>query len=106
MVSDATAGQGEERDLETAAVIGAGTMGRQIAALIATSGRTVRLWDADAGMLSAAKERIAEETRTLPGLPRYAHHQFNLAPPPDIDAMVTRIDAAETLADAGGARTS
>ena len=51
-------------------------------------------------MLAAAKERIAEETRTLPGLPRYAHHQFNLRPPADVDAMVSRIVAAESLADA------
>jgi 3-hydroxybutyryl-CoA dehydrogenase len=85
------------RELRSAAVIGAGTMGRQIAAAIATSGRDVRMWDADPGMRSATLARIAEETRTLPTLPRYAHHQFTLRPPADVDAMVARIAMAESL---------
>ncbi|MBA3451357.1 MAG: 3-hydroxyacyl-CoA dehydrogenase family protein [Chloroflexia bacterium] len=89
-----------ERELHSAAVIGAGTMGRQIAALIAASGRPVRIWDADAGMLAAARERIAGETRTLPDLPRYAHHQFRLRPPADVDEMLGRITVAEGLAEA------
>jgi 3-hydroxybutyryl-CoA dehydrogenase len=88
------------RELNTAAVIGAGTMGRQIAALIAGSGRPVRIWDADPAMLTAARERIATETRTLPDLPRYAHHQFRLEPPADLEALLTRIGVAESLADA------
>src|SRR5918993_1312503 len=88
------------RELNTAAVIGAGTMGRQIAALIARSGRPVRIWDADPAMLDAAGERIATETRTLPDLPRYAHHQFRLEPPADREALLTRIVVAESLADA------
>src|SRR5918998_3858146 len=92
-------------EVNTAAVIGAGTMGRQIAALVAGSGRPVRMWDADPAMLTAARERIATETRTLPDLPRYAHHQFRLEPPSDLDALLTRIVIAEDLADAvaGGA---
>jgi 3-hydroxybutyryl-CoA dehydrogenase len=100
MASEAVAREDGGRDLNTAAVIGAGTMGRQIAALIAGSGRAVRIWDADPGMLAAARERIAVETRTLPDLPRYAHHQFRLEPPTDLEALLTRIVAAESLADA------
>lgn len=86
--------------LPNVAVIGAGTMGRQIAALIATSGRHVALWDAMPEMLAAAPERIRSETETLPALPRYAHHQFTVAPPADIAAMVGRISVAESLAEA------
>lgn len=86
--------------LPNVAVIGAGTMGRQIAALIATSGRQVTMWDALPEMLAAAPERIRVETETLPSLPRYAHHQFTVTPPADIDAMVARIRMAESLADA------
>jgi 3-hydroxybutyryl-CoA dehydrogenase len=100
MASEAVAGEEGGRELNTAAVIGAGTMGRQIASLIAGSGRPVRIWDADPGMLAAARERIATETRTLPDLPRYAHHQFRLEPPADLDVLIERITPAESLADA------
>jgi 3-hydroxybutyryl-CoA dehydrogenase len=100
MVGEAVAGEGGGRELNSVAVIGAGTMGRQIASLIAGSGRPVRIWDADPGMLAAARERIATETRTLPHLPRYAHHQFRLEPPADLDALIGRIVLAESLADA------
>ena len=65
------AGAGDDgRKLNTAAVIGAGTMGRQIAPLIAGSGRPVRIWDANPGMLAAARERIA----TVVSLPRAEHY--------------------------------
>src|SRR5688500_11981263 len=100
MASEVVAGEDGGRELSTAAVIGAGTMGRQIAALIAASGRPVRIWDADAGMLTSARERIETETRTLPGLPRYAHHRFRIDPPADLDALMSRITAAESLAEA------
>jgi len=100
MAEDAVARESHLPELNTAAVIGAGTMGRQIASLIAGSGRPVRIWDADPGMLAAARERIATETRTLPDLPRYAHHQFRLEPPTDLDALIGRIMLAESLADA------
>jgi 3-hydroxybutyryl-CoA dehydrogenase len=100
MVGEAVAGEDGGRELNSAAVIGAGTMGRQIASLIAGSGRPVRIWDADPGMLAAARERIAMETLTLPHLPRYAHHQFRLEPPADLDALIGRIVLAESLADA------
>jgi 3-hydroxybutyryl-CoA dehydrogenase len=89
-----------ELNLRQVSIIGVGTMGRQIAAIIAASGRSVRLWDADPAMLAAAKERIASETRTLPELPRYAHHQFRLQPPADDDEMVARISVAGDLATA------
>ena len=100
MGGETVEGEDGGRELNTAAVIGAGTMGRQIAALIAGSGRPVRIWDADPAMLAAARERIATETRTLPDLPRYAHHQFRLEPPTDLDALIERIVLAESLADA------
>jgi 3-hydroxybutyryl-CoA dehydrogenase len=86
--------------LPNVTVIGAGTMGRQIAALVATSGRKVKMWDAVPEMLEVALERIRFETETLPSLPRYAHHRFTVAPPADIDAMVSRITIAGSLADA------
>ena len=92
-MSDAEA----DKELRDVAIIGAGTMGRQIAALVAASGRTVRMWDADAGMLAAARERIAEEARTQASLPRYAHHRFRLQPPADVDALVARIVPARSL---------
>lgn len=81
-------------------MIGVGTMGRQIAALVATSGRQVTLWDANPEMLSLARERMREETLTLPELPRYAHHQFRVDPPADVDAMLARVSVATSLADA------
>lgn len=88
--------------LDTVAIVGVGTMGRQIAALVAVSGRTVRLWDADSGMLAAAHDRILDETRTLPDLPRYAHHRFRIEPPAELDATMERITPVVTLADAVG----
>ena len=100
MGSEAVAREDGARELNTAAVIGAGTMGRQISALIAGSGRPVRIWDADPGMLAASRERIAAETRALPHLPRYAHHQFRLEPPTDLEAVVERVAPANSLADA------
>lgn len=86
-----------EDGLSNITVIGCGTMGRQIAALVAASGRPVRLWDASDEMLDLALDRIADETRTLPHLPRYAHHQFRIEPPADIDALVSRITRGESL---------
>ena len=99
MTSEHGTGGGTET-IDVAAVIGAGTMGRQIAALLAANRREVRLWDADPAMLAAARQRIAEETRTLPYLPRYAHHRVRAEPPSDVDAMVDRLLAAESLAEA------
>ena len=48
------------------AVIGAGTMGAQIASLIALSGRTVRLWDASDRALAGGMSRAEREI--FPGL--------------------------------------
>ena len=89
-------------DLQDVAIIGAGTMGRQIAAVVAASGRPVRVWDADGAVLALAKERIAEETRTQASLPRYAHHRFRLQPPDDEDELVARIVPASSLEEAVG----
>ena len=100
MTSETGANQGDSAEIRTAAVIGTGTMGRQIAALIAAGGRPVRLWDADPAMLAAARERIGDETRTLPDLPRYAHHQFAIRPPADLAALLDQISVADSLAGA------
>jgi 3-hydroxybutyryl-CoA dehydrogenase len=86
-----------KQELDPVAIIGVGTMGRQIAALVSASGRQVRLWDADADMLAAAKERILEETQTLPDLPRYAHHRFRIEPPADLVTLLDRISIASGL---------
>jgi 3-hydroxybutyryl-CoA dehydrogenase len=99
-MSSETGERQDDAEIRSAAVIGTGTMGRQIAALIAASGIPVRLWDADPAMLEAARDRIADETRTLPDLPRYAHHQFAIRPPGDVDVLLDRITPAESLADA------
>jgi 3-hydroxybutyryl-CoA dehydrogenase len=94
-------GTGEvQRELDPVAIIGVGTMGRQIAALVSARGRNVRLWDADAGMLAAAKDRILEETQTLPDLPRYSHHRFRIEPPADLTALLDRITVASGLEEA------
>jgi 3-hydroxybutyryl-CoA dehydrogenase len=89
-----------ERELDPVAVIGVGTMGRQIAALISASGRRVRLWDADPGMLAAAKDRILAETQTLPDLPRYAHHRFRVEPSAELADLLDRITIASGLEEA------
>ena len=99
-MSSETGERQDDAEIRSAAVIGTGTMGRQIAALIAASGIPVRLWDVDPAMLEAARDRIADETRTLPDLPRYAHHQFAIRPPADVDVLLGRITLAESLADA------
>lgn len=96
-MSDATL---TESGLPNVTVIGCGTMGRQIAALVAASGRNVRLWDSSPEMLELALDRIADETRTLPNLPRYAHHQFRIDPPTEIDALMERITPARNLDEA------
>lgn len=97
---NSTDGSSNEQVVERAAVIGVGTMGRQIAALIAASGRPVTLWDASGEMLAAATGRILEETRTLPSLPRYAHHQFHIEPPENLGAMMDRVSIASSVARA------
>jgi 3-hydroxybutyryl-CoA dehydrogenase len=53
-------------EIGTVAVIGAGTMGAQIASLTALSGRTVRLWDASDAALAGGMDRAEREI--FPGL--------------------------------------
>lgn len=88
------------RPIREVAVIGAGTMGRQISALVAASGRPVRLFDSVPEMLAAAPDRIRHELATLPHMPQYAHHRFRLDPPADHEALVGRIRIASSLEDA------
>lgn len=84
-------------------VIGAGTMGRQIAALVANSGRPVVLHDALPAAMDVAADRLREELDILPTAPRYAHHTFRLSPE-DRAAILGRItierDLARAVADA------
>ena len=82
------------------AVVGAGTMGRQIAALVAASGRTVALADVDPAVLERAPERIRAELISQPHEPQYCHHQFRLEPPADHDALLDRIRPVTNLAEA------
>jgi 3-hydroxybutyryl-CoA dehydrogenase len=90
----------ESRRIDRVAVVGAGTMGRQIAALVAARGRAVAIHDALPEMLAAAPDRIREELATLPQAPRYAHHRFRREPSADHDALLARIRPAATLAEA------
>ncbi|MFM9106193.1 MAG: 3-hydroxyacyl-CoA dehydrogenase NAD-binding domain-containing protein, partial [Chloroflexota bacterium] len=88
------------RTIGPVAVIGAGTMGRQISALVAASGREVRLYDLLPAALETAKAKIGEELRTLPHMPQYAHHQFKLEPPADHAGVLDRIRVAGSLEEA------
>ena len=82
------------------AVVGAGTMGRQIAALVAASGRAVALHDADPTALARAVDTVGREMRTLPAAPQYRHHQHRLALPDDVPAVLARINPVDSLAEA------
>lgn len=93
-------GEHEARRIDRVAVVGAGTMGRQIAALVAAGGREVTLHDGVPAMLDAAPDRIRDELATLPHLPQYAHHAFRLDPPADHDALLARIRPVASLAEA------
>jgi 3-hydroxybutyryl-CoA dehydrogenase len=87
----------ETHAVERIAIVGAGTMGRQISALMARSGRRVRLYDSAPEVIDAALERIREETLTLPKQQRYARYVFRLAPPTDLNDMLGRIWVAGSL---------
>lgn len=77
--------------IERVAIVGAGTMGRQIATLVATAGYEVALHDADPEALDRALHRAREELRSLPNAPDYRHHEHRLPPPADADAVFARI---------------
>ncbi len=76
---------------EPVAIIGAGTMGWQIALQLAAHGVPVKLYDRDPQVLNVALERIREEGATL------ANH--NLLPVGGTDAM-DRVEPAQSLAQA------
>ena len=95
-VGDAT----KPADIGPVAVVGAGTMGRQIAALVAASGRAVALYDADAAAAERAIPRLREEALTLPSAPQYRHHEHRRPPPADIEDLVGRMRVAPSLAEA------
>jgi 3-hydroxybutyryl-CoA dehydrogenase len=91
---------GTSGDVQTVAVIGAGTMGRQITALIAANGYPVRIHDALPAALERALPTIREELADLPNAPQYRHHTYRLRPPADHDAILVRITP---VADLGAA---
>lgn len=88
----------DEGEIRTVAVIGAGTMGRQISALIAASGYPVRLHDALPAALERALPAINEELVSVPNAPQYRHHTHRLHPPADHAAVLGRIEPVADLA--------
>ncbi len=77
--------------IRTVAVIGAGTLGAQIAAMTAASGRTVRLFDVLPGAAEGALVRLREMLE-----PVVADGRLDW----ELDAVLSRIIPADSLADA------
>jgi 3-hydroxybutyryl-CoA dehydrogenase len=96
--TDGEAASGTE--IGAVAVIGAGTMGRQIAAVVAASGRDVTIHDADETALAGAVGRVREEMVALPAAPAYRYHPHRLPAPADPEAIVGRIRPVGDLAEA------
>jgi 3-hydroxybutyryl-CoA dehydrogenase len=82
-----------DSSIRTVAVIGAGTLGAQIAAMTAGSGRLVRLFDVQPGATEAAIVRLRELLT-----PVIAGGTLDW----DLDAVLARIEPAGSLADAVG----
>lgn len=82
---------GQIPEIGSVAVIGAGTMGWQIAARTANSGREVAIYDAVDG---AAERAISRMRNDLPAALAEAGKSW------DVDALVARVRAAQSLADA------
>ena len=85
-------------ELRRVAVVGAGTMGWQIAALSAAGGYDVALHDAAPGAAERALARMRTEIPALAG----DGEPMPLQPPADVEAVIRRIRVASTLADAVG----
>lgn len=100
MAGEETSQTEEAIEITSVAVVGAGTMGRQIASLAAASGRQVTLYDADPAALDQAVPRLRQELVELPAAPQYRHHPHRLPPPADPEAITSRIRLARTLAGA------
>src|SRR5215211_362199 len=81
------------REIRTVAMIGAGTMGWQISARTANSGRLVNLFDAAPTATERAIHRLRED---LPQLIRAAGRESAW----DLAGVVERVRPAESLADA------
>ena len=75
------------------AVIGAGTMGAQIASLTALSGRTVRLWDASNSALAGGMDRAEREI--FPGL-----GQTRGVDPVELGSALGRLSPVGSMAEA------
>lgn len=85
-------GIANERDIQRVAVIGAGTMGAQIASLAAFSGRSVALYDALPVALERGRERAEREI--LPAIAAAKMMEGN------VEQANARIRAVESLQDA------
>jgi 3-hydroxyacyl-CoA dehydrogenase len=79
-------GAGDRSEIQRVAVIGAGTMGAQIAARSAYAGKTVALYDAFEDALDRCRERIDREilpaidrSGQLPGDPAHAKSRLRVA---------------------------
>ncbi len=77
--------------ISVTAVVGAGTLGAQIAAMAAASGREVRLYDVVPGAADRAIDRLREMLRPVIARGRLTW---------DLDAVLARITPVSTLADA------
>lgn len=86
-----TSGSSPDHVISDVAVVGAGTLGAQIAAMTAASGRRVRLFD----VVPGAAERAIDRTRQTLG-PVIARGDLNWA----LDAVLERIVPVSTLAEA------
>jgi len=85
------------RQIESVAVVGAGTMGWQISALCAASGRAVTLFDADPMAGQRAIDRMRVEIPAAQSTSR-----LGIELPASTDDLVSRVRLASTLADAVG----
>lgn len=85
------------RQIESVAVVGAGTMGWQISALCAASGRAVTLFDADPTAGQRAIDRMRMEIPAAGSKSR-----LGIAFPASADELVSRVRLASTLSDAVG----
>ena len=85
-------------EITRVAVVGAGTMGWQIAALSAATGYAVALYDAAPGAADRALDRMRREIPALAA----DRDPLPLAPPDDVDLVARRIRLAPSLAAAVG----
>ncbi len=82
------------------AVLGAGSWGTALAALLAANGHDVRLWGRDAGLIAALRAE-RENARYLPGIPLPA----SVLPTDDLSAALTGAEVVVFAVPSGAVRT-